>query len=345
MYIYACRCVRRKERKRMRYTGENCPYCGMEFTEQDDVVVCPECATPHHRVCWFAHGECANAPKHTEGFVWKKAEEPRAQEPAQPEQNTQHIHTHTQQNLDIICPDCGHTCPNGTLRCPECGAVLIPFANPMGEPPVAQFRPGFDHAEEIGNVKAGDIALYCRTAGASYIKKFRNLSLGGKFTFNWAALFFTPYWFFYRKLYKAGAVFAALFVAIGIWLIPATQTFYEVYENISVEVARVMEADGEEAAFKVMEKRSPELTEAMKPVIIPTMLQWLIKLVGAFVADRLYYKKACTDIIEVRSRSTDERSVQLELFRRGGTNILIGAGTYLAYDILIYAASYLMTLL
>lgn len=329
----------------MRYTGESCPYCGVEFAEEDDVVVCPECATPHHRVCWFAHGECANAEKHGEGFVWKKSDMPEPEAQPQPEQQTQHTHAHAQQNLDIVCPDCGHTCPNGTLRCPECGAVLIPFANPMGAPPVAQFRPGFDHAEEIGNVKAGDIALYCRTAGASYIKKFRRFSLGGKLSFNWAAFLFSPYWFFYRKLHKTGAIFAALFVAIGIWLIPATQTLYDVYENIAVEVTRVAESDGEEAAMQIYEERFTELAEAAKPVMIPTLLQWLVKLVAAFVADKIYYKKACTDIIEVRSRSADERSVQLELFRRGGTNILIGAGTYLAYDILIYAASYLMTLL
>lgn len=331
----------------MRYTGENCPYCGVEFTEGDDVVVCPDCATPHHRVCWFAHGECANTQKHGEDFVWKKSDNPEKEIPPQPEQqaqNKQQTH-YTQQNLDIVCPDCGHTCPNGTLRCPECGAVLIPFANPMGEPPIAQFRPGFDHSEEIGSLKAGDIALYCRTAGASYIKKFRKFSHGSKFAFNWAAFFFTPYWFFYRKLHKAGAIFAALFVAIGICLIPATQNFYDLYESASVEFSRVLESGDEQAAMQILEERSPQLAEAVKPVMLPTLLQWLLKLVAAFVADRIYYKKACADITEVRSHATDERSVQLELFRRGGTNILIGAGAYLAYDILIYAASYLLTLI
>ena len=113
----------------MRYTGENCPYCGTEFTEQDDVVVCPDCGTPHHRVCWFAHGECAATEKHAEGYVWKKSAEPQpeAEEP-KTEKNT---HARSESNLDIVCPDCGATCPNGTLRCPECGAMLIPFANPL----------------------------------------------------------------------------------------------------------------------------------------------------------------------------------------------------------------------
>ena len=28
-----------------------------------------------------------------------------------------------------------------------------------------------------------------------------------KITFNWAAFFFSPYWLFYRKLWKAGLIF------------------------------------------------------------------------------------------------------------------------------------------
>ena len=87
----------------MRYIGENCPYCGLEFQEGDDVVVCPECATPHHRACWFAHGECANTEKHAEGFVWKKQAAP---EP-EPEKNENPNPEADGKNLDIVCPDCG----------------------------------------------------------------------------------------------------------------------------------------------------------------------------------------------------------------------------------------------
>ena len=88
----------------MRYTGESCPYCKVEFTEQDDVVVCPDCGTPHHRVCWFAHGECAAADKHGEGYVWQKSAEPEQPQETKSEEKT---HAHNESNLDIICPDCG----------------------------------------------------------------------------------------------------------------------------------------------------------------------------------------------------------------------------------------------
>lgn len=328
----------------MRYTGENCPYCGNEFAEQDDVVVCPDCGTPHHRVCWFAHGECAAAGKHAEGYVWKKSAQPQAEEP-KAEKNT---HVRSESNLDIVCPDCGATCPNGTLRCPECGAVLIPFANPMVDPPIAQFKPDFNPNENIRGLKSGDIALFCRTAGASYIKKFRR-----KFSWNWAALLFSPYWFFYRKLYQAGAIFFAIFISLNLLMIPAEQHFSEKSAAVMAELtAQIADEDGNlkedwVETYMAYAEQNPErlLNEVFKPMLPMYgvgFLMLLLKVVAALLADRLYYKKACTEIKRIRSSTSDERKVQVELFRNGGTNILFGSGSYLIGDLLIYAASYFM---
>lgn len=48
----------------MKYTNYKCPICSNQFTEEDDVVVCPECGTPHHRECYIQNGACANSDKH-----------------------------------------------------------------------------------------------------------------------------------------------------------------------------------------------------------------------------------------------------------------------------------------
>ena len=53
------------------YFGSDCPYCGNPFTEDDDIVVCPECATPQHRECYKEKGGCVNAHLHAEGFQWQ----------------------------------------------------------------------------------------------------------------------------------------------------------------------------------------------------------------------------------------------------------------------------------
>ena len=41
-----------------RYSQEKCPVCENEFTNDDDIVVCPLCGTPHHRECYKKNGEC-----------------------------------------------------------------------------------------------------------------------------------------------------------------------------------------------------------------------------------------------------------------------------------------------
>jgi TM2 domain-containing membrane protein YozV len=35
-----------------------CPYCRTEFEEQDEIIVCPECATQHHADCLDENGGC-----------------------------------------------------------------------------------------------------------------------------------------------------------------------------------------------------------------------------------------------------------------------------------------------
>ena len=42
----------------------SCPVCNRPFGEDDDIVVCPECGTPHHRECWQLVGHCVNKGLH-----------------------------------------------------------------------------------------------------------------------------------------------------------------------------------------------------------------------------------------------------------------------------------------
>jgi hypothetical protein len=55
-----------KKREAMDYTKYFCPVCNEKFDESSDVVVCPDCGTPHHRECWFKNNKCFNADQHSE---------------------------------------------------------------------------------------------------------------------------------------------------------------------------------------------------------------------------------------------------------------------------------------
>ena len=84
------------------FLGNKCPYCGKNFTAEDNIVVCPECGTPHHRDCYKEHSACANEEKHGENFEWKNAAVPP-------------VHKHEpagQENGGItVCPNCGRENP------------------------------------------------------------------------------------------------------------------------------------------------------------------------------------------------------------------------------------------
>ena len=62
----------------MKFENQICPVCEKTFTENDTIVVCPECGTPHHKDCYFSLGECKNKALHAEGFSYKIEEKENA---------------------------------------------------------------------------------------------------------------------------------------------------------------------------------------------------------------------------------------------------------------------------
>ncbi len=58
----------------MKFENQICPICEKVFKENDNIVVCPECGTPHHKECYFSLGECKNKSLHGEGFSYKPQE-------------------------------------------------------------------------------------------------------------------------------------------------------------------------------------------------------------------------------------------------------------------------------
>ena len=127
-------------------------------------------------------------------------------------------------------------------------------------------------------------------------------------------------------------------------MMPASEKFYETYEAVQHEISAVYEEEGEEAAYAVMDKYMPEIQATMKPLYLPTAIQFLLHLVAALIADRLYYKKAKKDIAQTRrSKGSDVRAFQLELFKRGGTSFVWAAAAYFVNRVLLYIAAWLLS--
>ena len=103
----------------MKYNGLPCPVCGRIMTDDDDIVVCPECATPQHRECWMKTGHCINEDKHSSGYVWAAPEaQPGAEQSAPPAEEAG-----APANVKI-CHVCGSENPPEALHCGNCGALF-----------------------------------------------------------------------------------------------------------------------------------------------------------------------------------------------------------------------------
>ncbi len=83
-----------------------CPICCTGFSDDDTVVLCPNCGMPHHKDCWTENGGCS-----TYGCGSAKHEE---------------IHSSAAEDSDAMekCPYCGAPHPKTDLVCSSCGKIL-----------------------------------------------------------------------------------------------------------------------------------------------------------------------------------------------------------------------------
>lgn len=302
----------------------SCPYCEKMFTETDDTVYCPQCGTPHHRECFLHHGECANASKHEEGFVWQRTPEP--QEPKETPE--------TSDDESVICPKCGTEISPTTLVCPGCGMRFGTMPNTGGfayNPDYFMKGVSVDPSEDLGGFTAKEAAMYTQSKASDYIRKFSKQKKTGKgFGWNWAAFLFTPLWFFYRKLYKAGLCFVAVFVAISLFTaVPASKDYNKAMETIEKYVT-VYEDSTYDALSEQIASLSPEqmseVATAMlgyfKWTFIQLAIQMIPSAVAALIADKLYKNKTARDIESVREFSQNQKTFEMLMLRKGGTSVM-----------------------
>lgn len=332
----------------MQYTGELCPICKTAFTEDDDIVVCPDCGTPHHRKCYLKNKDCANAQLHANGFTWS----PAVRIPALPVEAPQPNDGH---NI-VFCPQCGMENAAEEPVCTRCGARLYnnmpnpaPFAPQVQLPDMTQqpYVAGatvISPTETLGGNTVGDTAEYIGGAAPRYIPKFYKLEqTGKKVSWNWAAFFFAPYWFFYRKLYALGAIFMAVLLVAS--AATTTPRFLEVSETQSNEIVAIQQrlADGELSQEEALDAYTDALiTVYTQPeVLLLAGVSFAVRLLSGLFANDWYKRKAEKDIHRLRELSASPEGYRLLLFRRGGTSAIMAAvsvGIFYLADQLIYIA-------
>lgn len=288
-----------------RYVNEKCPVCGELFKIEDDIVVCPLCGTPHHRECYKKSGECGNAERHSEGFIWKSE---RAVEPKAPEANAEN----TQSTPNAQVPPFG-SAGQGAPGVP-------PFTQSVN--PLSSFPP-----ELSDGVPTADAAAVIQKNAPKYLAKFFTEESGHR-TFNFAAFLFCGYWFLYRKMFKDGiiALVIALVIAVVPTFIPQYRVLSEKAEEITYEMSDLdlTAADADEKYAEITEKytqcvRDYPLGVAVR--VLAILAEFAHMLHCGLTANKKYKEHVINKVRQVNANAQTYDLSRYRLTKEGGSNI------------------------
>lgn len=180
-----------------RFENKLCPICRARFTDKADVVVCPICGTPHHRVCYEIRGKCGLENLHESGFVWNgrlpDEPEPVFSQPQNPYENTQTAQNSTnEQNTADVDP------MSAMFGDAEDG--FNGFLKKLTDPALGE-----------DGVSMKELTTYAATSAFHYGRAFDifRTNIGGKkrkVFFNLASGFLAPAFQFYRKMDVFGVI-------------------------------------------------------------------------------------------------------------------------------------------
>ncbi len=370
----------------MRYTGNLCDGCNEPILENEDIVVCPECATPQHRHCYDKEGKCVNAHLHGTDFLWQGT----VSQNTSAESST--LVNQQEKGDEITCPNCHHSNPAGSEVCRNCGMKFTMFGinvveslkqqeeaeyRDTAKQDVPEYKPpftigigeGFDNApvtqqftEEkteaqtpedpdfFGNdsnifkgpypnddytcgVKTNTIGAFVRNNAQAYISKFKASEIKGRDSFNWAAFFFSPYWFFYRRLYKPGIIMLTIQLCISIIAAPSLNKFLTVYDSFLADLETMTDA--------VLLESIEQLKSLMIPALIVSSITFLMHLISGLIANKLYKKHIIKNINFAMNLNTVREKIT-HFAKNGGASMITVLVAYLAETGLSYLAGYLM---
>ncbi|MBQ5968980.1 MAG: DUF2628 domain-containing protein [Clostridia bacterium] len=334
----------------MDYYHQLCDGCQKPLLEGEDIVVCPDCGTPQHRACFEANQACVNAQKHGTGFVWKDDTLPA---PA------------VAQNK-FTCPVCGAVNPAEGAECVRCGQrfqarqepprartapdrkdirSLFPelpqesdeeslddeqfemlCANLLARADMA--APGMTESqrqETVAGHPIRQVMTFVTNKPLVYVKKFRALATR-RFTWNWAAFFFQPFWFFYRKLYKPGIIFLTIQMALTLLIQPYLEPIMDLSERLQEKMAQ---ASSDAAATALMQQFYADISPHLPWIGVSLGATLLLHIAAGLLADRLYCSHVHRTLDEVKKCETRE-SFLITFVRRGSVSFLALVVSYAA---------------
>ena len=326
------------------HENERCPVCDKPFTADDDIVVCPNCATPHHRQCYNELSHCANQSKHSEDFLYK-ADKTEAQQ----SQKTENIFSNkdeAEQNVKH-CASCGKQVDKSDPFCYNCGQRQ---ENPdyKTESVIGSIPDYNDHGEAIDGVRVRDIVAVVKTNSQRFLNKFRSQK---KISWNWGAFFFGPYYLMFRKMYRPGILVMAMNLIVT--LVVNGLYFEPISALISFIIREQLLTMSAKPTAEVLNEFYVLVNDAMPALMILSLFNIIMSVVVAMIADNLYKSKVFSIISiyeknhKVEAEAMDQMSPLFKekmnfveenrtsaLRRMGGTTIIAPILAYFVLDII-----------
>ena len=322
----------------MDFLGKKCPVCENYFHEGDDVVVCPDCGTPHHRECYEKLNHCFYQDRHKDGFDYNDEADVGSAE--------------------NICPNCGTPNEEGSFFCKHCGASLSEEnttyrqsyntqqrsnenTNPYGQGNFQgasfaydAFDPmaGVDKNEDFGDgVTAGETAKYVKQNTPYFIRIFHNLRTFSKSRFNFSAALFTGIYLMYRKMYKIGALITA--IQLGLMILYAAILYSAPYQEIVNNMPTVSFYDM--SSLTEFMNFSAGLSSVQVFMVYFLFAYDLIR-VGlmvtiGFTFNRLYFSHCKKQIGKIKADSSTVEDADNKLQTKGGVNTAIAVAISVSF--------------
>ncbi len=291
------------------YKKYKCPVCNKQFKDGDDIVVCPECGTPHHRECYKLTGHCVNQGLHKSGYSFIDSEKEKLK--VEEQKKTAKSFEGEYSGDYYYSPDDDFVA-QAKKEVQEKKQASTDSDNTDGgffSIPTIQVDESFYKMRgTIDGLSISDIAATVRTNVSRFIQIFKKQSKTKKKTgWNWAAFFFGSFYLLFRKMYKQGVAFFCLamtsIIAGEAFILKFAPKYVSAVQDFVTQYASNPSGISTADAQKLL--TTSDAINAQKIVYIILAVMLLLRIIEAIFAD-YFYKGTVASIIKKVTQQLDE---------------------------------------
>lgn len=292
------------------YTEIKCPVCDEAFSENDEIVVCPDCGLPHHKSCYLSVGHCAMQDAHGTDMQW--------QAPKQTDAVSGLNDNSSNMNETDIGKNRGESVnPN---------FVIGNFSSDVDDDDdvdksiysQALKIDGVEKSDTVFGEKCTDVAIFAGMNASRYIRVFKEMEYrNSKTGWNWLAFLSPQFWLLARKCYKFGAI----------------AMIFSFFSSLMVFFMQ-----GESGYLELLAQKLPQNPSLVfeDPVLISFLILSVISLtfriiIGIF-GDYIYKSHMLSTMKKLHE---DKNDSPISIIKAGGVNLIVPVIVYLGVDLLL----------